>query len=124
MGELIKNQKGLERLNLNLRSWAYNNEKITDEGLSDFFDGLSNCTTIKFLQLGLRGFAYNNNNSVTSKSIEYLIDKLPNLQDLEEFVMNVEVWYNSGCDEYEPIWQQLNKCLNKMPRLNKREIIH
>ena len=124
MGELLRNQEGLEKLNLNMRSWGFNNNKITDEGMADFFEGLTNCKTLKFLTLGLRGFAYNNDDSVTAKSIEVLIEKLPNLTELEELDLNVEVWRNEGVTYNSQIWKDLNCCLNKMPKLQKRDIIH
>ena len=41
MGELIRNQKGLQKLNVSIRSWGYMNPKITDNGVCEFFDAIT-----------------------------------------------------------------------------------
>jgi len=60
MGDLIRSFTNLEKLNLNLRSWAYKNPKITDQGVDELFDGISKLSKLRTLEMGLRGLAYNN----------------------------------------------------------------
>lgn len=49
MVDLLNNQKSLENLSLNIRSWGYRNENITNIGATEFFNGLSKLTNLKKL---------------------------------------------------------------------------
>lgn len=40
MGDLLKNNKGMEELKLNIRSWGYKNTKLSNIGIAELFDGL------------------------------------------------------------------------------------
>lgn len=60
MGDLIKNQRNLEELSLNLRSWCYKNELITNMGVSELCQGIAKLKKLRKLELLLRGLAYDN----------------------------------------------------------------
>lgn len=91
MGNLIANQKGLQKCSINIRSWGYCNEKITDSGFDAFFRGITKLSDLRTLKLGLRGMTYNNT-KVTTKSIFSLANALKSCQRIEEIGLNFEVW--------------------------------
>ena len=82
LAHLIKLMVNVKVIKINLRSWGYHNDQITDLGLIDLFEALAELKNLRELDLGLRGFAYNNNNCVSSNCINTLIKSLPSMQKL------------------------------------------
>lgn len=60
LSDLLKIQVNLEELNLNIRSWAFKNKKITNSGFGALLTEFTNLTNLKRSELTFRGMAYEN----------------------------------------------------------------
>ncbi|KRW98128.1 hypothetical protein PPERSA_11561 [Pseudocohnilembus persalinus] len=98
----LKNQQKplkLTQFSLFARGWGWNNDQITDQGIIQLLQAISQITSLKVLELGFRSWGqteFSSTLQITDLVFNDGFNCLKNLLDLEEIYLNLDYWGNNN----------------------------
>ncbi|KAL4428920.1 hypothetical protein ABPG74_017510 [Tetrahymena malaccensis] len=104
LSKAISNFKNLTYLQLNFRSWAYDNESITDFSVISLFNSIQCLTKLVVLNIEISRWKYQNK-CITIQSIKQIGTSLLYLKKLKILALSLKTWQISTQNELVALLQ-------------------